>query len=454
MGTIMLVDALCLGTLALIKMFKLNVLLSIISLSSLIAITVFAYFIGKKITKYTKTNFEVYGVLTNFVQETFSGIGVVKAFVLEKIQMARFGKRDIDNMNSTLDITRASTLMNTIINIILSLVNLIILGYGAYVIYSNQNNIEVTFSIGDLTKFIAYFGTLIWPIEAVGRLIQLRSQGVASLGRVSSVLDRKPIINDDLVEEERFHEISGKIEYRDLTFNYPNTEKKVLKNISFTINDGEFVGIIGATGSGKTTLVDLLLRIYNIDSNQLFIDDIDIMKLPLKTVRQSIAYVPQDNFLFSDTIINNIAFSSKEVDRESATRYSEMADIKEDVLIFKDGFDTVLGERGVTVSGGQKQRISISRALYKDAQILILDDSLSAVDTETEKNIITNLRNLRKGKTTIIIAHRITTLKDLDKIVVVEEGCVTGVGTHEELIKTNKFYSQEVELQKLEEEEN
>jgi len=454
MGTIMLVDALCLGTLALIKMFKLNVLLSIISLSSLIAITVFAYFIGKKITKYTKTNFEVYGVLTNFVQETFSGIGVVKAFVLEKIQMARFGKRDIDNMNSTLDITRASTLMNTIINIILSLVNLIILGYGAYVIYSNQNNIEVTFSIGDLTKFIAYFGTLIWPIEAVGRLIQLRSQGVASLGRVSSVLDRKPIINDDLVEEERFHEISGKIEYRDLTFNYPNTEKKVLKNISFTINDGEFVGIIGATGSGKTTLVDLLLRIYNIDSSQLFIDDIDIMKLPLKTVRQSIAYVPQDNFLFSDTIINNIAFSSKEVDRESATRYSEMADIKEDVLIFKDGFDTVLGERGVTVSGGQKQRISISRALYKDAQILILDDSLSAVDTETEKNIITNLRNLRKGKTTIIIAHRITTLKDLDKIVVVEEGYVTGVGTHEELIKTNKFYSQEVELQKLEEEEN
>lgn len=454
MGTIMLVDALCLGTLALIKMFKLNILLSIISFSSLIAITVFAYFIGKKITKYTKTNFEVYGVLTNFVQETFSGIGVVKAFVLEKIQMARFGKRDIDNMNSTLDITRASTLMNTIINIILSLVNLIILGYGAYVIYSNQNNIEVTFSIGDLTRFIAYFGTLIWPIEAVGRLIQLRSQGVASLGRVSSVLDRKPIINDDLVEEERFHEISGKIEYRDLTFNYPNTEKKVLQNISFTINDGEFVGIIGATGSGKTTLVDLLLRIYNIDSSQLFIDDIDIMKLPLKTVRQSIAYVPQDNFLFSDTIMNNIAFSSKNVDRESATKYSEMADIKEDVLIFKDGFDTVLGERGVTVSGGQKQRISISRALYKDAQILILDDSLSAVDTETERNIITNLRNLRKGKTTIIIAHRITTLKDLDKIVVVEDGCVTGVGTHEELIKTNKFYSQEVELQKLEEEEN
>ena len=260
MGTIMLVDALCLGTLALIKMFKLNVLLTVVSLSSLIIITVFASIFGKKITKYTKTNFEVYGRLTNFVQETFSGIGVVKAFVLEKIQMARFGKRDIENMNSTLDITKASAIMNTIINTILSLVNITIIGYGAYVIYSKSNGDDVLFTIGDLTKFIAYFGTLIWPIESVGRLINLRSQGVASLSRVSSVLDREPIINDNLVEEHRFHKISGKIEYRDLSFAYPDGDNKrnVLNNITFTINDGEFVGVIGATGSGKTTIVDLL----------------------------------------------------------------------------------------------------------------------------------------------------------------------------------------------------
>ena len=252
MGTIMLVDALCLGTLALIKMFKLNVLLTVVSLSSLIIITVFASIFGKKITKYTKTNFEVYGRLTNFVQETFSGIGVVKAFVLEKIQMARFGKRDIENMNSTLDITKASAIMNAIINTILSLVNITIIGYGAYVIYSKSNGDDVLFTIGDLTKFIAYFGTLIWPIESVGRLINLRSQGVASLSRVSSVLDREPIINDNLVEEHRFHKISGKIEYRDLSFAYPDGDNKrnVLNNITFTINDGEFVGVIGATGSG------------------------------------------------------------------------------------------------------------------------------------------------------------------------------------------------------------
>lgn len=456
MGTIMLVDALCLGTLALIKMFKLNVLLTVVSLSSLIIITVFASIFGRKITKYTKTNFEVYGRLTNFVQETFSGIGVVKAFVLEKIQMARFGKRDIENMNSTLDITKASAIMNTIINTILSLVNITIIGYGAYVIYSKSNGNDASFTIGDLTKFIAYFGTLIWPIESVGRLINLRSQGVASLSRVSSVLDREPIINDNLVEEHRFHKISGKIEYRDLSFAYPDGDNKrnVLNNITFTINDGEFVGVIGATGSGKTTIVDLLLRIYNIEENKLFIDDIDIMKLPLKTVREAIAYVPQDNFLFSDTIINNIAFSSESASRDKAIINAGIADIKEDVLVFKEGFDTVLGERGVTVSGGQKQRISISRALYKDAEILILDDSLSAVDTETEKNIINNLRRIRKGKTTIIIAHRISTLKDLDKIIVVEDGNVTGVGKHEDLLVNNKFYSHEVELQKLEEEED
>lgn len=452
MGTIMLVDALCLGTLALIKMFKLNVLLSIVSLVSLVGITIFASIIGKKITKYTKINFEVYGRLTNFVQETFSGIGVVKAFVLEKIQMARFGKRDIENMNSTLDITKASAIMNTIINVILSIVNITIIGYGGYVIYINQNNLESTFSIGDLTRFISYFGSLIWPIEAVGRLIGLRSQGQASLSRISNVLDLKPCINDELVDDKNIT-VEGKIEYRNLSFSYPTNPNNVLNNVSFTINKGEFVGIIGATGSGKTTLVDVLLRIYNINEGSLFIDDVDIMKIPLKTIRGSIAYVPQDNFLFSDSIKKNIAFSSNVVDEEKVTNFSKIADINEDVLVFKDGFDTVLGERGVTVSGGQKQRISIARALYKDAEILILDDSLSAVDTETEKNIITNLRNLRKGKTTIIIAHRITTLKDLDKIVVVENGYVTGVGKHSELIQSNSFYSNEVQLQKLEEEE-
>ncbi len=451
MGTIMLVDALCLGVLALNKMFKLNVILSIVSLTSLVIITVFSSIMGRRITRHTKRNFEVYGRLSDFVQETFSGIGVVKAFVLERIQKERFVSYNQENMDSTIAITKDSALMNTIVSTILGLISLTILGYGGYVIYINQVNGTETFSVGELTMFISYFGTLIWPIEAVGRLINLRSQGVASLRRINEVLNLNPIINDDLVEID-CDNLYGKIEYRNLDFAYPNNEIKVLKNINFTINKGEFVGIMGATGSGKTSIVDLLLRIYNIDEGHLFIDDIDIMHLPIKTVRENISYVPQDNFLFSDTITNNIGFSDKEINHEKAEYYANIADIKKDIVLFKEGFDTILGERGVTVSGGQKQRISISRALYKDAPILILDDSLSAVDTETEKNIITNLRNLRQGKTTIIIAHRITTLQNLDKIIVVEDGMITGVGTHQELTESNRFYSREVTLQELEKE--
>jgi len=453
MGTIMLVDALCLGVLALIKMFQLNIVLSIISLVSLILITVFSSIMGRRITRHTRKNFEVYGRLSDYVQETFSGISVVKSFVLEKIQKERFVPYNQENMNSTIAITKDSAFMNTVVSTILAIINITILGYGGYVIYINQTNGVSTFTIGDLTKFISFFGTLIWPIEAVGRLINLRSQGVASLKRVNEVLNRKPLVNDDLVDNFNFV-VKGKIEYRNLNFTYPQTHKEVLSNISFTIDEGEFVGIIGGTGSGKTSLVDLLLRIYNIEENMLFIDDADIMHLPLKTVRDSISYVPQDNFLFSDTIENNIGFCDEVIDEDKVEKYANIASIKDDILEFKDKFKTVLGERGVTVSGGQKQRISISRALYKDAAILILDDSLSAVDTETEKNIINNLRKLRSGKTTIIIAHRITTLQNLDKIIVIEEGKITGVGTHNELIESNHFYSREVKLQELEKEAN
>ena len=453
MGTIMLVDALCLGTMALVKMFKLNAIISIISLTSLAIITTISTIAGRYITKRTKKNFEVYGKMSDFVQETFSGISVVKAFVLERIQRERFDFHNKENMNSNISITKLNAIMNTLITTILSMITISIIAYGGYIIYINQTNGIVGFGIDDLIELNSYFGTLIWPIEAVGRLINMRSQGVASLNRINEVLDRTAIVNDDLVDTTLDH-IEGKIEYRNLSFNYPNNAIYALSNISFTIEAGEFVGVIGGTGCGKTTLVDLLLRIYNVEEGRLYIDGIDIMHLPLKLVRESIAYVPQDNFLFSDTISKNIAFSQKNINEDEIQYYSQIADIKEDVLDFKEGFNTVLGERGVTVSGGQKQRISIARALYKNAPILILDDSLSAVDTETEKNIINNLREIRKGKTTIIIAHRISTLQNLDKIVVMEEGKVSGVGKHEELKKSNHFYSREVKLQELEKEAN
>lgn len=454
MGTMMLVDALCLGAMALYKMFALNVWLSIFSLISLVGVMLISSMFGKKITKATENNFKAFGKMSDYVQEDFSGIGVIKAFVKEKLQVKLFARYNTENMNTTLDMTKLSTKLSVSITAILSIINVIILFYGAYLIYNKSlGNTEIVFGVGDLIKFSAYFGTLIWPIQAVGMLIDFRSKGVASLNRVTNLIDEIKEINDDLVSDENkdITELSGKIEYKELDFAYPGSENNALNNVNLTINKGEFVGIIGATGSGKTTLVDLLLRIYNIKEGKLFIDDIDIMQMPLKTVRSNIAYVPQDNFLYGEEIAKNIAFSEKnEIDLEKVHNVSKISDVYDDITEFSEGFNTMLGERGVTVSGGQKQRISIARALYKDANILILDDSLSAVDTETEKEIITNLRRIRKDKTTIIIAHRISTLQYLDKIVVVEEGTVSGVGTHNELVASNKAYAREVKLQELE----
>lgn len=456
MGTMMLVDAVCLGAMALYKMFSLNALLSIFSLVSLVLVTLCSSLIGKKITKATENNFKAYGALSDFVQEDFSGISVIKAFVLEKLQVKLFSKYNTENMDSTLVMTKLSVKLNIIITVILSFVNIGIIVYGGYLIYLRKNGLSTNlFSVGDLIKFSAYFGTLIWPIEAVGRLIDMHSQGKASLNRVCKIIDAEKEINDSLVTEEckNITTLEGDIEYRNLSFSYPNDSKKVLHNVNLKINKGEFVGIIGETGSGKTTIVDLLLRLYNIDANMLFVDDHDIMNLPLKTVRNNIAYVPQDNFLYGDKITKNIAFSEvNEIDIDKVYETANISGVKNDIDCFKNGFDTVLGERGITISGGQKQRVSIARALYKNANILILDDSLSAVDTETEKTIITNLRNIRRGKTTIIIAHRITTLQNLDKIVVVNDGTITGVGTHEELLKTNASYAREAYLQELEKE--
>ena len=462
LGTIMLVDAIALGTMALIKMFTLNALLSIISLACLVVVSVISSLVGKKITKATENNYKVYGELSDYVQEDYSGISVIKAFVKEKIKVKLFAKYNTENMNSTLVMTKLSLKLNVFITALLSLVNILIIFYGGYLIYqlSIGNDISA-FTIGDLTKFSAYFGTLIWPIEAVGRLIDLRSKGKASLNRVNKLIDEQKEINDDLVDENTIDikEIFGNIEYRDLSFNYPENDDEntknaeVLSHVNIKINQGEFVGMIGETGSGKSTIVDVLLRLYNIEENKVFIDGHDLMHLPIKVIRDNIAYDPQDNFLFSEKITNNIAFSETEtINNEKIIKSAELSDVKNDIEDFSLGFETVLGERGVTVSGGQKQRIAIARALYKDANILILDDSLSAVDTETEKEIINNLRSLRKDKTTIIIAHRITTLQNLDKILVIENGTCTACGTHNELLKTSEAYEREVRLQELEKE--
>lgn len=454
-GTLMLVDAITLGVLAFIKMLKLNLTMAIICLIPLMFVCVFATLMRKRISKKVKKNLEAFSSLSDYVQETFSGINVIKAYVKEKRKEFLFESYNQNNMDTCLDFIRDHAMVQVIINAVLTMMMITIIFAGGVLIYQGQTGHIVTdLTPGKLITFNAYFGSLIWPVTAIGDLINLRGQSKASERRISALLDEQVEINDSQVVNKDLTptDFIGEIEYRDLNFAYPNSQIPVLENISFQIKSGEMVGIMGATGSGKTTIVELLLRLYNIENNKIIIDGHDIMELPLKLVRDIIAYVPQETFLFKQSIDENIAFSSNIVDPELTHEAAEISGIAKDIAEFKDGYNTILGERGVTVSGGQKQRISIARALIKNAPILIMDDSLSAVDTVTEATILSSLRTIRKGMTTIIIAHRITTLETLDKIIVLDNGRISAIGSHEELLKECAIYQKEVALQELEKE--
>ena len=319
------------------------------------------------------------------------------------------------------------------------------LGYGGYLVYCGR------FNAGQLVEYIGYFEAIVWPIMAVSMLIEKTSRGKASLNRITELLDA-PIDVADRPGVPDLKAPKGGIEFRNLTFRYPDGEFDVLKNISFKIEPGESVGIVGKTGAGKTALVDLLLRTYNVPDGTLFVDGQDVNRVSIHSVRNACAYVPQDNFLFSDTIAHNIAFGVDDATQEDIERAASLADVRDNIVDFKDGYETVLGERGVTVSGGQKQRISIARALLKNAPILILDDSVSAVDTRTEKIILDNLKTSRAGKTTLLIAHRISTVERLDKIIFLEDGAIEAVGPHDALYASCEEYRRMVDLQRLEDE--
>ena len=446
-GMIMFIDALFLGVLAFLKMLNKNVMLTIISIIPLICLAVASVFVGRYMKKKFLQRQEAYANLSDFAQESFSGLSVIKAFLKEAKELSRFSKINKENMDKNIDYVKTQMLLERLLfGFLIGSVFVILYGIGGFIISSEM---FPEFTIGSLTEFIAYFDTLIWPMMAIASLINLSSQARASMDRIDELLNHEVVVKDskDVILD---HQIKGKITFNNLSFTYPKSEREVLKDISLTIEKGTSIGLIGKTGCGKTTLVDLLLRIYNIKENSILLDGVDIMKLPVKQVRGAISYVPQDNFLFSDTIANNIGFSKSEINMEDVRRASIASDVDENILDFNDQYETVLGERGVTVSGGQKQRISIARALMKNSEILILDDSVSAVDTKTEETIIRNLKQLRENKTTILIAHRITTVKKLDKIIVMDDGCVVGYGTHEELEQTCPLYQNMVYLQRLE----
>ena len=440
-GMVMLVDAVLMNLMVVLKMWRMNHLLTLLALIPMALLLACATVVGRYMTKKWDVRQEAFSKLSDFSQESFSGIAVIKAFVKEAVELMAFRKLNEENEKANMDHTKASVLMRILVTLFVESVICIILGYGGYLVYAD------VFNAGQLVEFIGYFTAMVWPVLAVSELIDQTSRGKASLNRISELLDAKEDVVDH-PEATPMKTVRGGITFKNLTFAYPGTHVDVLQDISFRIEPGQSVGIVGKTGAGKTTLVDLILRSYNVPDGTVFIDDRDINRITLHDLRAACAYVPQDNFLFSDTIENNIAFG---LPAEGVEAAALLADVDENIRQFPKGYDTVLGERGVTVSGGQKQRISIARALIKDAPILILDDSVSAVDTKTEKTILDNLRATRQGKTTILIAHRISTVEQLDLLLYLEEGRLAAAGTHAQLLESCPGYATMARLQQLEE---
>ena len=447
-GIMMMCDAAFLGILTVVKMWRMDVGLTLLALIPMALLLASGIIVGKYMTKKWEIRQAAFSDLSDFSQESFSGIAVIKAFVKETKELLAFRRLSKRNEEVNVSYTKASTLLNITVTLFVESVICIILGYGGYLVYLDQ------FNAGQLVEYIGYFTAMVWPVMAVSQLIEMTSRGKASLNRVSELLDAKQDVVDK-PDVEDVKDIEGRIEFRHLTFRYPDGEFDVLKDVSFTIEPGENVGLVGKTGSGKTTIVDLILRTYNVPDGTVFLDGHDVNTIPIRDVRAAAAYVPQDNFLFSDTIENNIAFAyegEQAAEAEAAEEAARLAAVHDNIVDFKDKYMTMLGERGVTVSGGQKQRISIARALMKHAKILILDDSVSAVDTKTEQEILTNLKKNRAGLTTILIAHRISTVEDMDKIVFIDDGQVVDVGAHDELYARCADYRKMVDLQRLEDE--
>ena len=444
-GILMFFDALVLGLMALYKMWRMDYKLTLLALIPALIMFGIGTVMGTAMTKRWEERQQAFSDLSDFAQENFSGIAVIKAFVKELKELMAFRKLNKQNEEINVIYTKIATLLEVLVTLFVESVICVILGYGGYLVYQGR------FNAGQLVEYIGYFEAIVWPIMAISMLIEKTSRGKASLNRITELLDA-PIDVADSPGVQELQNPQGSVEFRHLTFRYPDGEYDVLQDISFTIHPGESVGIVGKTGAGKTALVDLLLRTYNVPDGTLFVDGKDVNTLSIHSVRAACSYVPQDNFLFSDTIAHNIGFGVDDASPEMIDHAASLADVRDNIVDFKDGYETVLGERGVTVSGGQKQRISIARALLKDAPILILDDSVSAVDTRTEKIILDNLKSSRANKTTLLIAHRISTVERLDKIIFLDDGKIEAVGPHDELYTSCPKYRRMVDLQRLEDE--
>ena len=444
-ATIMMgLDVIALGFATLYKMITLiDIRLTLMAVIPMLLVIVVSTVVGREMHKRFTRRQEAFAKVADFVQEKLGGIKVIKAFVQEQREWAAFAKVNDESREANIRQARVEAFMFPFMRMITGISMSIAIGYGGYLAILG----EIT--VGDFSAFLQYLNSLMWPMAAVGRIINLITRGSASLKRVEAVLHTESDIRD-LLPEAKEEPLRGEIEVEHLTFRYPDTQTDVLRDVSFTLRRGQTLGVVGRTGAGKSTLVDLLMRVYDPPEGTVFVGGKEIHTVSLETLRAAFGYVVQDNFLFSDTVRGNIAFGDRTKSFEEIREAAKNACVDDNIMDFAQGYDTMVGERGVSLSGGQKQRISIARALLIDPEVLILDDAVSAVDTDTEEQILRNLSRVRKGKTNVIIAHRISALQHADLIIVIEDGRITERGTHEELVENGGLYAELYNRQLLE----
>lgn len=423
--------------------FYVDMRLTLVAVIPLLLIMYGDYIYGKIMHRKFFAKQRAFSDLTDQVQEAVSGIRVIKAFVQERKELAAFDRVNQRTQDRNMDVAQTQALFLPLLDLVVGVSGLLTLLYGGYLTIAG----EIT--LGQFEAFNLYIAMLVWPMMAAGECVTFISQGMASVKRIRVILDERPEIVDG-PEARDVDSLRGEIDLDGLTFAYPGQERPALEDISVHLDQGETLAILGRTGSGKSTLANLLLRLYNTRRNMIRIDGHSLYEIPLEVLRRDIAYVPQDSFLFSDTLAHNIAFGAESKTMEDIRQAARDACIHDNIMEFPDGYETVVGERGVTLSGGQKQRSAIARALLKDAPILILDDALSAVDTDTEEQILRNLRKNRQGRTTIIIAHRISTIQHADHILVLDDGRAAEYGPHEELMALGGIYRSVYDKQQLE----
>ena len=453
-GSLMLVDGLFLTILALTKMFILNYSLALIALIPITLIAIAGALCEMHMSKSWRLRQESNDRIYDFSQESFTGIRVIKAFVKEIQQIHKFSTLASENKDANVRFTYISVLFDVLIETIVALIAATILGFGGWFVYGtitgNPVNLfgsVIILEAGPLVTFTGYFFSLIWPMIALGQVTTFYSKAKTSYRRIANFLD----LNIDIKDKDGVVNIpiKGNIKFKDFSFIYPDSSKESLSNISLEIKEGELIGVVGSVGSGKSTLVNCLARLYNVNENQLFVDDTDIMDISLSSIREGIALSPQDNFLFSGSIKENITFDEENFDEEKFFEVLSSSDVKKDIDEFEEKENTVLAENGATISGGQKQRISLARAFYKDSPILILDDVVSAVDLKTEQNILKNIKKVRDGRTTIIVASRVSTVMKADKVIVLNKGKLEAFDTPANLLKQDGTFSRMVLLQQL-----